>query len=173
MGKVDETVIGFAVYEDATEFLGISEVTLPEISNITEEISGAGINGKYNSSILGQIEPMTMTFSFRTVTKDAIRLYTPGRHNLDLRAAQQIQNPTKGVVGVVKVKHVIVAEPVKLNMGKLATASTADVSGEYAVHYFCTYIDGKKMIEVDPLNYIYYVQGQDNRWEEIKKALGK
>ena len=38
MGKVDETVIGFAVYENSNEYLGLSEVTLPEISNITEEI---------------------------------------------------------------------------------------------------------------------------------------
>ena len=29
--KIDETVIGFAVYEDATEHVGIAEVTLPEI----------------------------------------------------------------------------------------------------------------------------------------------
>ena len=49
MPKIDETVIGFAVYEDATEYIGISEVTLPEISNITEEISGAGIGGKIES----------------------------------------------------------------------------------------------------------------------------
>ena len=46
MPKIDETVIGFAVYEDATEYMGLSEVALPEISNITEEISGAGIGGK-------------------------------------------------------------------------------------------------------------------------------
>ena len=35
MPKIDETVIGFAVYEDATEYMGLSEVALPEISNIT------------------------------------------------------------------------------------------------------------------------------------------
>ncbi len=30
MPKIDETVIGFATYEDATEYVGISEVALPE-----------------------------------------------------------------------------------------------------------------------------------------------
>ncbi len=173
MPRVDETVIGFAVYEDATEFMGISEVTLPEISNITEEISGAGINGKYNSSILGQIEAMSLTLNFRTVTKNAIRLYRPGRHNIDLRAAQQVQDPVKGVIDVAQVKHILVVEPVKINMGKLATASVADVSGEYTVHYYATFIDGKKMLEIDPLNYVYYVYGQDDSWEKIRKALGK
>ena len=44
--KIDETVIGFAAYEDANEYLGITEVALPEISNITEEIQGAGIGGR-------------------------------------------------------------------------------------------------------------------------------
>lgn len=66
MPRVDETMIGFAVYEDGREYLGISEVTLPEISNIVEEIQGAGINGKYESPILGQIEPMSAVFNFRT-----------------------------------------------------------------------------------------------------------
>lgn len=173
MGKVDETMIGFAVYEDAIEYLGISEVTLPEISNITDEIQGAGINGKYETSILGQIEPMTLTMNFRTITKNAIKLFEPRRHNIDLRAAQQKQDPTKGDVGVVAVKHILTIMPKKLNPGKLATATAADVSGEYSVMYFATYIDGKKMVEIDPLNYIYYVNGQDNRWEKIKKALGK
>ena len=77
MPKIDETVIGFAVYEDATEYIGISEVTLPEISNITEEISGAGIGGKIESVILGAIEAMSLTLNFRTVTNNAIKLHEP------------------------------------------------------------------------------------------------
>ncbi len=173
MAQVDETVIGFAVYEDATEYLGISEATLPEISNITEEISGAGINGKYETPILGQIEPMILTLNFRTVTKNAIKLFEPRRHNIDLRAAQQKQDPTKGIVGVVPVKHVLTIVPKKLNLGKLATATAAEVSGEYDVMYYASYIDRKKVLEIDPLNYIYYVNGQDGRWAEIRKALGK
>lgn len=173
MGQVDETMIGFAVYEDAVEYLGISEVTPPEISNITTEIEGAGINGKYETSILGQVEPMTLSMNFRVITRNAVKLFEPRRHNITLMGAQQKQDPTKGNVGVVKVRHEAVIVPKKLNLGKMATATAADVSGEYAVMYWSTYIDGKKMLEIDPLNYVYYVNGQDNRWEEIKKALGK
>lgn len=173
MGRVDETVIGFAVYEDATEYLGISEATLPEISNIMQEIEGAGINGKYETAILGQIEAMTTTLNFRTVTRNAIRLFEPRRHSIDLRAAQQNQDPTKGDIGVTSVKHSLVLVPKKLSPGKLATATAADASGEYATMYYAMYIDGTKMLEIDPLNYIYYVNGQDDRWEQIRKALGK
>lgn len=172
MPKIDETVIGFAVYEDATEYMGLSEVTLPEISNITEEISGAGIGGKVESVILGAIEAMTLTLNFRTVTKNAVKLHEPRLHNIDLRAAQQERDSTKGATEVRKVKHILVVTPKKLNPGKVATASAAEVSGEYAVSYYATYIDGKKMLEIDPLNYIYYVNGKDYL-KDVRTALGK
>ena len=172
MAKVDETVIGFAVYEDATEYYGMSEVTLPEISNLTEEISGAGMGGKVEAVILGAIEAMTTTLNFRTVTKNAIKLHEPREHKIDLRVAQQNKNTTKGVTEVGRVKHLLTLTPKKLNPGKVATASAAEVSGEYATTYFATYIDGKKMLEIDPLNYIYFVNWKD--WlADVRKALGK
>ena len=172
MAKVDETVIGFAVYEDATEYYGMSEVTLPEISNLTEEISGAGMGGKVEAVILGAIEAMTTTLNFRTVTKNAIKLHEPREHKIDLRVAQQNKNTTKGVTEVGRVKHLLTLTPKKLNPGKVATASAAEVSGEYATSYYATYIDGKKMLEIDPLNYIYFVNGKDYL-ADVRKALGK
>lgn len=172
MPKVDETVIGFAVYEDATEYYGITEVALPEISSITEEITGAGIAGKIESVILGAVEAMTTTLNFRTVTKNAVKLNEPREHQIDLRAAQQQKDTTKGATEVVKVKHLLTLTPKKLNPGKVATASAAEVSGEYATTYYATYIDGTKVLEIDPLNYIYYVNGKDYL-EDVRKALGK
>ena len=35
--KVENGVTNFAVYEDATEYYGMAEVTLPEIASLTEE----------------------------------------------------------------------------------------------------------------------------------------
>lgn len=172
MAKIDETVIGFAVYEDATEYLGMSEVALPEISSLTEEISGAGIGGKIESVILGAVEAMTTTLNFRTVTRNAIKLHEPREHKIDLRVAQQQKDTAKGKTEVVKVKHLLTLTPKKLNPGKVATASAAEVSGEYATTYFATFIDGKKMLEIDPLNYIYFVNGTDYL-ADVRKALGK
>lgn len=83
---------------------------------------------------------------------------------------KQVQK--KGTTEVVSVKHILVVTPKKLNPGKVATAAAAEVSGEYAVSYYATYIDGKKKLEIDPLNYIYYVNGKDYL-ADVRKALGK
>ena len=172
MPKIDELVTNFAVYEDATEYLGMSEVTLPEITNLTEEITGAGIGGNIESVILGHIEAMTLTLNFRTVTQAAIRLCEPRIHNIDLRAAQQEQNTRTGQTEVRSIKHIMKVRPKKYTPGKLAAASAAEASGEYAVTYYAIYIDGARKLEIDPLNFIFYINGTDYL-ASVRKALGK
>jgi P2 family phage contractile tail tube protein len=172
MPKIDEIITNYAVYEDAVEYLGMSEVTLPEVSMLTEEIKGAGIAGNVEAIILGHIEAMSTTFNFRTVTESAIKLCAPTVHKIDLRVAQQMQNTTTGTIETKAVKHILKLRPKKFAPGKVAPASAADSSGEYATSYFATYIDGKKMLEIDPLNFIYYVDGTDYL-ADTRKALGK
>lgn len=170
--KVDYGITNFAVYEDATEFYGMAEVTLPEISQITEEVKGAGLSGAISGVFVGHVEAMTMTLNFRSVTADAIKLAEQRSHQLDLRAAQVIWDNTAGKYIEQKVKHVLLVTPTKFSPGKLAPAASAEASGEYAVTYFATYIDGKKKMEIDIVNFIYYVNGKDYL-AEVRKALGK
>lgn len=170
--KVDNGVTNFAVYEDATEYYGMAEVGLPEVSQMTEEIKGAGISGAFNAAFVGMMEAMTLTLNFRSVTADAIKLLKPQNHQLDLRAAQQYRDNASGKYVHQAVKHVLIVSPTKYTPGKLAPASSADASGEYAVTYYATYIDGVKVLEIDVINFIYYVDGTDYL-ADVRKALGK
>lgn len=89
-----------------------------------------------------------------------------------MRAAQQSWDNSTGRYVQQAVKHVLVVSPKKFAPGKLAPASSAEASGEYPVTYYATYIDGKKVLEIDILNFIYYVNGVDYL-EDVRKALGK
>lgn len=148
------------------------EVTLPEITQISEEVKGAGIAGTFDGTFVGHLEAMSLTLNFRSVTTDAIKLAEPRKHQLDLRAAQQSWDNSTGRYVQQAVKHVLVVSPKKFAPGKLAPASSAEASGEYPVTYYATYIDGKKVLEIDILNFIYYVNGVDYL-EDVRKALGK
>jgi len=172
MAKINETVINFQVYENATEYYGMAEVGLPEISNITNEVKGAGISGTFESVVLGHLEAMTLTLNFRTLVRDAVALHEPRDHQIDLRVAQQDKDTVTGQTKVVALKHVFVCKPKKLNPGKVAPATPADASGEYAVTYWATFIDGRKTLEIDILNFIYFVNGTDYL-ADVRKALGK
>jgi len=172
MPRIDEAVINFAVYEDAVEYLGKSEVTLPEVSNLTEEIKGAGIAGNVEAVILGHTAAMSLTLNFRTVTPATVNLFEPRIHNIDLRTAQQETDTKSGEIKVRRVKYALKIKPKKFAPGKVAPGSPADASGEYAVLYYAVYIDGVKKMEIDPLNFIYEVNGKDYL-SEVRSALGK
>ena len=147
--KVDNGTTNFAVYEDATEFYGMAEATLPEISQITEEVKGAGIAGAFNGAFVGHIEAMTLTLNFRSVTADAIKLAEPRNHQLDLRASQQYWDNSAGKFIQQAVKHVLMVTPTKFAPGKLAPAASAEASGEYAATYPNPLYEGET---ADPAN---------------------
>lgn len=170
--KVDNGTNTFAVYEDATEYYGMAEVTLPEIGTKAEEVTGAGIGGAFNGPFVGQVEAMSLTLNFRRVSKDVTKLAEPRNHQIDLRGAQQYWDNTAGVFKTQAVKYVLIAIPTKFNPGKLANASPTESSCEFSVTYFATFIDGEKVMEVDVLNCKYFVNGVDYA-ADIRKALGK
>lgn len=69
-------------------------------------------------------------------------------------------------------KYIVHLRPKKFAPGKLAPASTADASGEFAVSYYSLWKNGIKRIEVDPINFIYYMNNKDYL-KEVRRALGK
>jgi P2 family phage contractile tail tube protein len=172
MSRINESVINFSVYENATEFHGMAEVGLPEISHIVNDVQGAGISGTLESVVVGHLEAMTLTLNFRTLMHDAFKLLEPRDHQIDLRVAQQDKGTVSGQTVVTALKHVFVCKPKTLNPGAVAPASPADASGEYAVTYWATFIDGKKTLEIDILNFIFFVNDKDYL-AEVRAALGK
>ena len=172
MPNFDESVINFAVYEDSVEYVGMAGVTLPNLAAIVQTLSGAGIAGNVEVPVLGHYDVMSLTLNFRTTTEQSVRLSEPRRHNIDLRVAQQIEDTVAGEVKVQSVKHVLVVVPKTDTGGSIAPAAPTNGSGEYSVRYWATYIDGAKVREIDPLNFICVVNGVDYL-ADVRKAIGK
>ena len=172
MPNFDESVINFAVYEDSVEYVGMAGVTLPNLAAIVQTLSGAGIAGNVEVPVLGHYDVMSLTLNFRTTTEHSVRLSEPRRHNIDLRMAQHIEDTVAGEVKVQSIKHVLVVVPKTDTGGTVAPAAPTNGSGEYSVRYWATYIDGAKVREIDPLNFICEVNGVDYL-ADVRKAIGK
>ena len=56
MPRVDQSTINWAVYEDNTEYAGMAQATLPNLTALTQSISGAGIAGNVDAVILGHFD---------------------------------------------------------------------------------------------------------------------
>lgn len=168
---MEQLTVNYDVYEDANRYDGTASAVLPDISFLTQSLSGAGIGGNIEA-VTAHIDAMTLTLNWREFTEQACNLSTPKRHHIELRAARQDENPVTGELEYKNIKHVLVVVPKGLTGGTLAPHSARTPAGTYAVRYYASYIDGKKEVELDPMNYICYIDGTDYL-ENVRKALGR
>lgn len=169
---MDQSNINFAVYEDGQEYYGMASVGMPNLTNLVQSINGAGIGGNVEAVIMGHVDTMSLTLNFRTTTPQSVKLSEPRRHQIDLRIAQQHEDPVNNTLDAIPEKHVMVVVPKAHNLGSVAPASPSNGSGEYAVRYWATWLDGKKVREIDPYNFVCMIDGVDYL-APVRRALGK
>lgn len=171
MPKMDVGVINYALYEDSYEYLGITQADLPSLEFIKQTITGAGVAGELEQVLIGQMKAMTLTLKHTVLTADSIRLSSPRMHVWELREVQQTVSSDANME-VTSVKHKFKAFPSQMDGGSLKPQSTSDPNTVASVYYWAEYRDGEKVLELDPLNYICFVDGVDYL-EPVRKAMGK
>jgi hypothetical protein len=174
MGKNSYEVgtIDFAVYEDSTEFLGMASVKLPDKNQKVVNMEGAGIGGTVEVPVNGHYDAMTLTMNFRNYSQRVARLREHRRHTIELRIAQQNEDPVSGQIVTDAVKHVFVIVPKSSAGGDVAGATPSNTNVVASVRYWATFINGLKVDEIDQLNRIDIVNGIDYN-APVRAALGK
>lgn len=173
MNKVPERITALRAYLDgSSDLLGVVDVTLPSLQNLTETVSGAGIAGEFESPTIGQFQSMKVTLSWRTITSEQVKLSRQRAQRLDLRGANQIYDAANGGYSTKAVRIVVQGPTTNNEFGKLAANSTTDGSTEIEAVYLKLQIDGKTLIEIDKLNYVCIIDGVDYL-KETRQALGQ
>lgn len=165
------SVINYTMFEDSDQFVGLANVTLPSLEMITKTVTGAGIAGELEAVLIGQMKAMNMEIQMLTLTRQGIRLSEQRVHNWELREAQQGMDGATKVQTVEAVKHVVRAFPKKMDGGTLSPQSASNPRVSAAVYYWAEYRNGEKALELDPVNYICFMNGKDYL-EPVRKALG-
>lgn len=168
---MDVGVINYGLYVGKSEFAGITQVDLPNLSFMTSNLTGAGIAGEVEAVLLGQMKAMEITLKHTVLTKQGIQLSEPKMQTWELREVQQTMGSSGGM-SATGVKHVFKVFPKEMQGGTLKPQSTSDPNTVASVHYWAEYRDGKKVMELDPLNYICNVNGTDYL-KAVRSALGK
>jgi P2 family phage contractile tail tube protein len=161
MNQIPERLINFNVYNGSKVMLGVADVELPEVTKMTDTISGAGIAGEIESSVLGHFESMEATINFRTVQKEAVELLSSRSRQITLRGVQQVQDASNGETIVQRVRVTMNVQNKGFALGTFAPASNTDSSGTYEVTYLALYIDDKEILIIDKYNMVFKINGND------------
>ena len=119
-----EIVNSFNVYIDGVKAIGTApEITLPQITSETIDVSGAGILGKISAPNIGQFESIEQEVSFNLVYSSFVNVLSPKRQvNLTFRVAQQAVDKSLGYaykgLRIVEVGRVKEFTPGKIKAGE-------------------------------------------------------
>lgn len=171
MRNVPENLINFRVYQDGGVFLGISDVTLPKLSAMTQTVKGAGIAGEIEAPTLGHYSSAEVELNWRTVEKDLISLAANKAISLDLRGAGQGYDSESGSYVTRKIKVLVRGRPKESDLGKFEVGATTDSKTTLECDYIKVVIDGETKLELDKYNFICNVDGEDYL-AEVRDALG-
>ncbi len=162
VNAIPEKVVNYNIYLGNDKLIGIkADVTLPKLEQMTETISGAGIAGSYESSVPGHFGKMEVDVTFNAVTEDATSLLVPGAKSLVLRASQQSYDVAAGEMNFRPLKITLKVLNKGIDLGKLSPGKSTETKAIFETTYIKVEENGKTLIELDKLNFIFVVNGVD------------
>lgn len=162
VNAIPEKVVNFNVYDDNEKLIGVSaEVTLPSLEMMSETVSGAGIAGEYESPTPGHFGSMEISIPFRTLYEKTFNLMKNKGRSLVLRAAQQSYDVSSGGVSTRPLKITVRGLPKSTDLGKIAVNSPTESQNTIEVLYLKIEENGKTLLEIDKLNFICIIDGED------------
>ena len=161
--NVPEIINNYNVYNNGNVLVGVSgSVTLPTFDAITQEVSGAGMRGTYDTSVVGMYGSMTQEVPFRILDQDIFTLMNP-TELVDLTFRASAQSTVKAT-GAVDYKGMRIVERGRLKSftpGKYELGKQMDASVTLELLYILVEVDGKTVLEYDKLNSVFTVNGKD------------
>lgn len=161
--NIPEVISNFNAYSNGNMLIGVTgSVTLPTLDAITEEISGAGLLGSYETAIPGFYSSMTQEVPFRILDTDIFTIMNPNEPvDLTFRASEQ---HTVRDTGSLDYKSMRIVERGRLKgftPGTLELGKQMNASVTLELLYIMVEVDGKTMLEYDKLNSVFVVNEKD------------
>lgn len=162
MYNIPEKINMFNIYDEGDKLRGITEeVTLPDVEHMTETISGPGIIGEIDDPTPGMISSMEVEIPYRAYDKEFFKLQNPMRSTqLTLRGAVQFAD-TEGGIQMLGMRIVFKGRGKGFTGGSVKQGAAMGASVKLELTYYMVEIDGNKVTEIDKLNGVFVVNGED------------
>ena len=159
------------VYGKGERLYGIADVELPKIEYDADSFKPLGIAGELEVMSPANIKALSLKLKFRTVSEQAIELLTPETKELEIFGAISAYDESAKKNVIKKARIFAQVSPKSQSLGKIEAGKTMDTEVELSTQYLVVELDGQKVFEFDPINWVFAINGQ-NYLQDIKGALG-
>lgn len=161
--QIATKINSYNVYQDGKKLIGISdEVTLPDFEAMTETLSGAGLLGEIDEPLFGHFKSIEMEVPFRTMNKQMFNMASMSQAiNLTLRISTQALETSTNKSAFLPSRIVVKGKNKSITGGKVKQGEGTGSSIKVEINYIMIEVEGKKVFELDKLNFKYVVNGKD------------
>lgn len=158
--QVPERVSQCRCYFDNGRLACTGELTMPNFTRPTQDVTGAGIAGTVSSPTRGNLDSMQATFASRVLTGEMIACFAPGVHDLEFRAIiQGIGADSEAVQQRFSAFMRVIARGI--TSGTVNNNAEMGASAEFEVLDILVSIDDVKVVNVSKLNNIVEFLNKD------------
>jgi uncharacterized protein len=169
--QIPNQVNNYSIWFQGNRFIGMADVTLPNLQNLTDELKGAGLGGAINVPVVGHYQDWSCTMNFHTITKEGVELMRQDGQKIEARAGIQYMDAGTHALSIGAWRFVLGVLPRGFDLGKLEVGTKSSNAVEVAVIYIKGVLDGAEMFELDKINLIARVLGTDYA-ASIRSAIG-
>ena len=167
MAQIPRILKNFSLFVDGRGLAGIIDtLTLPTITVKTEEVRAGGMDAPVEHDM--GMEKLEATFSLQEFNPEVIKLVGLAAQDKQLTARGAMRRDGEDVVPVVvnMTGGLKQMEPGDWKVGDMSSPTFS-----VALRYFKLTIAGQELIEIDKVNMIRKIGGQD-QLQSIRQALG-
>jgi len=161
IGVIPLSGINFEVFASGNRFLGLAEVSLPDLEFSNVDMSGAGIAGDFQAVVKGFVKSAEMELTWHTINKDLSFFAEHRAKDLQLYEASENYHTSTGEFKAEQVKIALRGFNKKINFGTLKSAEQTETKTTLEILYMQVTVGGKVVIEFDKINYKFIVDGVD------------
>jgi hypothetical protein len=164
-------VNNYSCWKDGNRFLGMADLTMPNLQNLTDEYKGAGYGGSTTYPVQAHYQDWELTFNFHAITRESLEIMRQDSMMIQTMAGIEYQDPGTHGVSVGGWRFAVIVLPKGFNLGKFEVGTKQGV----VVVTTCTYIKatyaGEVVFEKDKVNIVDTVLGTDYALP-IRTAIG-
>ncbi len=159
----------YNIYRSGNRLLGAGdELSLPDFEAQAETVTGAGILGEIAEPTVGYFGDQSMDIPFRLFDDEAAGMIDAlNPIQLEIRGAAQVLD-SEGATQFKGIRVAVRGRPTKLALGSLKAGNGMDSAITLSLTYIRIELDGKEVLELDKLNFVYRQNGVD-MLEKIKE----
>ena len=150
--RIPNHVTNYSIFKDGKRLIGLADVTLPNLQNLSDTLKGSGIFGEIDMPVQAHFQSYSVTLNWITVIDDAVFATIQDGAQLDAWAAHQQHDSGTNKIVHVGWRYVMGTAPKSFNLGKLEVGTKGEAVTEYELISLRAFRNDNIMLEIDKEN---------------------